>query len=176
MHGYCKSIQAEGRTRVSNLASYLPLLRNLFKLAKYPPRCPPASTLELQFYYQVSKRLKQITFSECLAFKSLSPGPLKWINHIVPKTGSTQNGTVNFQGIINLKEEMAVTAEKGLIAEMDSTAGGMRTMGRRNVKTWPGSETETWNAQLSIGVRVKTDVKDCSGSGFFAAWRKTGPL
>ena len=151
LHGYCILIQAEGRARVSILDSYLPPW-GIY--SKYPPRwCPPASTLELQFYYQVSKRLKQITFSECLAFKSLSPGPLKWINHIVPKTSSTQNGTVNFHVTVNLKEEMAVTAEKGLIAGVDSIADGMRTKGRRNVKISPGSETETWNAQLQKGVK-----------------------
>ena len=57
------------------------------------------------------------------------------MNPFVPKTISIQNGTVNFLGTINQKEEMAVIAEKGLIAGADSTAGGTRTAGRRNAKT-----------------------------------------
>ena len=51
------------------------------------------------------------------------------MNPFVPKTISIQNGTVNFLGTINQKEEMAVIAEKGLIAGADSTAGGTRTAG-----------------------------------------------
>jgi hypothetical protein len=39
-------------------------LRNLFQIAKCPPRCPPASTLELQFYYQEQKNFIQARQAE----------------------------------------------------------------------------------------------------------------
>ena len=45
-----------------------------------------------------------------------------------------RNGTVKFHGTKHLKEERAVTAEKGLIAGADSTADGIRIKGRQNVK------------------------------------------
>jgi hypothetical protein len=45
------------------------------------------------------------------------------------------SGPANFHGIIKLKEEMAVIAEKESIAGVGSIAGGMRTKVRRNAKT-----------------------------------------
>ena len=39
-------------------------LRNLFQIAKCPPRCPPASTLEFQFYYQEQKNFIQARQAE----------------------------------------------------------------------------------------------------------------
>ena len=57
------------------------------------------------------------------------------MNPLVPRAIRIQNGTVKFPGTVNRKEEMAVIAEKGLIAGADSTAGGTRTAGQRNEKT-----------------------------------------
>jgi hypothetical protein len=56
------------------------------------------------------------------------------MSQVAPKTISIQHGTVTFPATINQIEEMAVIAEKGLIAEADSTAGGTRTSEQRNAK------------------------------------------
>ena len=52
-------MQMDKRTSQSSQSGFEPApLRNLCQLAKYPPRCPPASTLDVQFYFQVYEGLK----------------------------------------------------------------------------------------------------------------------